>query len=166
MRAAATVLGRGSARALLAVLQTLRKRVPQPDARSSPLRGSVWLRVDVQLVGDKSNTRVEQRTLHLDAAAAAVKFVQKGSVRVFLRFDAINQARLRAHGRGPPRRRPPLVGPALAPAKGSNSSACNEERPAAARAAARGAANGGRTVIIDTVQRDADRSRVRPADRF
>lgn len=45
----------------------------------------------MQLVGDKSNTRVEQRILHLDVAATAIKFVQKGSVRVFLRFDAINQ---------------------------------------------------------------------------
>lgn len=45
----------------------------------------------MQLVGDKANTRVEQRILHLDAAAAALQFVQKGSVKVFLRFDAINQ---------------------------------------------------------------------------
>jgi hypothetical protein len=43
-------------------------------------------------VGDRANTRVEQRILHLDVAATAIKLVQKGSVRVFLRFDAINQA--------------------------------------------------------------------------
>lgn len=47
--------------------------------------------VDVQLVGDRSNTRVEPRVLHVDVAAAALKLVQKGSVRVFLRFDAVNQ---------------------------------------------------------------------------
>eukprot|EP00775_Hariotina_reticulata_P001924 gene1924-2256_t len=47
--------------------------------------------VEVQLVGDRKNTKVEQRILHLDVAAAAVKLVEKGSVRVFLRFDAINQ---------------------------------------------------------------------------
>jgi hypothetical protein len=32
-------------------------------------------RVEVQLVGDRRNTRVEQRILHLDIAAAAVKLV-------------------------------------------------------------------------------------------
>lgn len=47
--------------------------------------------MQVQLVGDRKHTRVEERILHLDVAALAVKLVQKGSVRVFLRFDAINQ---------------------------------------------------------------------------
>lgn len=31
--------------------------------------------VEVQLVGDRKNTRVEQRILHLDAAAPAIKLV-------------------------------------------------------------------------------------------
>ena len=47
--------------------------------------------MQVQLVGDRRHTRVEERVLHLDVAASAIKLVQKGSVRVFLRFDVINQ---------------------------------------------------------------------------
>ena len=47
--------------------------------------------VQVQLVGDRRHTRVEERVLHLDVATSAIKLVQKGSVRVFLRFDVINQ---------------------------------------------------------------------------
>jgi hypothetical protein len=31
--------------------------------------------VEVQLVGDRKNTRVDQRILHLDVAAAALKLV-------------------------------------------------------------------------------------------
>jgi hypothetical protein len=33
-------------------------------------------RVEVQLVGDRKNTRVEQRILHLDVAAPALKLVR------------------------------------------------------------------------------------------
>ena len=40
--------------------------------------------VQVQLVGDRRHTRVEERVLHLDVAASAIKLVQKGSVRVLL----------------------------------------------------------------------------------
>ncbi len=32
--------------------------------------------VEVQLVGDRKNTRVDQRILHLDVAAAALKLVR------------------------------------------------------------------------------------------
>jgi hypothetical protein len=35
----------------------------------------VLLSVEVQLVGDRKNTRVEQRILHLDVAAPALKLV-------------------------------------------------------------------------------------------
>ncbi len=48
-------------------------------------------RVHVQLVGDKRHTRVEERILHLDAPAGAIKLLQKGEVRQLLRFDAVNQ---------------------------------------------------------------------------
>jgi hypothetical protein len=70
---------------------------PDPGAPLARPGAAAPRRVDVQLVGDKSNTRVEQRVLHVDVAATALKVVQKGSVRVFLRFDAINQV---GRGRG------------------------------------------------------------------
>jgi hypothetical protein len=37
---------------------------------------SLSCRVEVQLVGDRKNTRVEQRILHLDVAAPALKLVR------------------------------------------------------------------------------------------
>lgn len=40
--------------------------------------------VEVQLVGDRKNTRVDQRILHLDVAAAALKLVRPLHLVVYL----------------------------------------------------------------------------------